>query len=98
MSPDKRKPKKKPTIAAVLMPLITIPIVALIDIGLIALGGYLDVAMYDPKPGTIGTPVPFFTAILAVAAALVAIIGFIIMVVLMIVGAVRLSKSSKDKE
>lgn len=93
-----KRPKKKPTIATVLMPLITIPIVALIDIGLIALGGYLDVAMYDPKPGTIGTPVPFFTAILSVGAGLVALIGFIVMIVLMIVGAVRLSKSSKERD
>lgn len=80
------------------MPLITIPIVVLIDIGLVVLGGFLDVSMYDPQPGTIGTPVPFFTAILAVVAAVIAIIGFIIMVVLMIVGAVRLSKSSHADE
>jgi hypothetical protein len=93
MSKDRRKPKKKPTIAAVILPLITIPIVAVIDIGLIALGGYLDVTMYDPQPGTIGTPVPFFTAIFGAAAGLVAIIGFIVMIVLMIVGTVRLMKS-----
>ena len=90
------KPKKKPTIATVLLPLITIPIVILLDIGLIALGGFLDVTMYDPKPGTIGTPVPFFTAIFGVIAGILSLIGFIVMIVLMIVGAVRLSKSSKE--
>ena len=90
------KPKKKPTIASVLLPLITIPIVALIDIGLVVLGGFLDVAMYDPKPGTIGTPVPFFTAIFSAAAGVITLIGFIVMIVLIIVGAVRLSRSSKE--
>ena len=63
---------------------------------LIALGGFLDVTMYDPKPGTIGTPVPFFTAIFGVIAGILSLIGFIVMIVLMIVGAVRLSKSSKE--
>ena len=52
--------------------------------------------MYDPKPGTIGTPVPFFTAIFGVIAGILSLIGFIVMIVLMIVGAVRLSKSSKE--
>jgi uncharacterized membrane protein len=89
------KPKKKPTIAVVLLPLITIPIVILLDIGLIALGGFLDVTMYDPKPGTIGTPVSFFTAIFGIIAGIISLIGFIVMIVLMIVGAVRLSKSTK---
>ena len=90
------KPKKKPSIVTVLLPLITIPIVILLDIGLIVLGGYLDVTMYAPKPGTIGTPVPFFTAIFGIIAGILSLIGFIVMIVLMIVGAVRLSKSSKE--
>ena len=89
------KPKKKPTIASVLLPLITIPIVALIDIGLVVLGGFLDVTMYDPQPGPIGTPVPFFTAILGFVAVILSLIGFIVMVVLIIVGIVRLSSMKK---
>ena len=61
------KPEKKPTIATVLLPLITIPIVILLDIGLIALGGFLDVSVYNPKSGTIGTPVPLLPRYLALS-------------------------------
>ena len=86
---------KQPTIASVLLPFITIPIVILLDIGLIALGGFLDVSMYDPKPGTIGTPVPFFTVIFGVIAGIISLIGLIVMIILIIVGAVRLSRSNK---
>ena len=55
--------KKPPTVGRALLPLIIIPIIAVIDIALIVAGVAIDNAMYNPPPDRPGFPFPAITII-----------------------------------
>ena len=86
---------KKPSLSRIFVPFIIVPITAIVDIGLIALGGWMDVSLYNPMPDTIGTPVPVLTVIFMLIAAGISIIAFIVLAILVITGIVKYSKQKK---
>ncbi len=90
--------KKQPTVGRALLPLIIIPITAIIDVGLIVAGVAIDNAMYNPPPDTPGFPFPAITIIFMLIGAVISIIAFIVMIVLIIVGLVKVKKAKEELE
>ena len=84
--------KKPPTVGRALLPLIIIPIIAVIDIALIVAGVAIDNAMYNPPPDRPGFPFPAITIIFMLIGAGISIIALIVMIV------VGLSKVNKAKK
>ncbi|MCR4865403.1 MAG: hypothetical protein K5921_00600 [Lachnospiraceae bacterium] len=83
-----------PTIGRALWPLITIPIVIIVDIILVFIGYMIDSAIYNPPADTASFMVPAFTVISMIIAAIISFIALIVMIVLI---AIRISKYNKSK-
>ena len=83
-----------PTIGRALWPLITIPIVIIVDIILVFIGYRIDSAIYNPPADTASFMVPAFTVISMIIAAIISFIALIVMIVLI---AIRISKYNKSK-
>ncbi|MCR5688593.1 MAG: hypothetical protein K6G58_11295 [Lachnospiraceae bacterium] len=87
--------KKQLTVGRALLPLIIIPIMALADIGLVALGYAMDSAAYSPPADTPSFMFPAFTLLFMIIAAALSLIALIVMIILI---AVRLSKARRKQE
>jgi len=87
--------KKPPTVGRALLPLIIIPIIAVIDIALIVAGVAIDNAMYNPPPDRPGFPFPAITIIFMLIGAGISIIALIVMIVLIVVGLSKVNKAKK---
>lgn len=89
-------PKKPPTIGRALLPLIIIPITAIIDIALIVAGIAIDNSMYNPLPDRPGFPFPAITIVFMLIGAVISIIALIVMIILIAVGLSKANKAKKE--
>ncbi|MCR5501952.1 MAG: hypothetical protein K6F53_03005 [Lachnospiraceae bacterium] len=92
---DDNGAKKKKSPLRALWALLIIPATVLIDYLLVIVGAIIDVSIYEPKEGMVGSPVPFFSVIFILIAIVFSIIALIVMIVLIITLAVG---AKKEKE
>jgi len=75
--------------------LLIFPIQLILDIALFYGGSYLDGAMYNPGPDTIGHAVPIFTGIGLGLAFILTEISFVLAIILTIISFIRRSRKLK---